>query len=144
MAPDPSLSEPAVIAIDPGSDKCGIAVVSQSGAVRYRAIVARGDLAATLLELIERYRPLHVLCGRGTGSKPILRELAAACPAQPITPVDESYTSEAARRRYVAENPPRGLERLLPSSLRTPSVPYDDYVAVILGEQYWEALGNRE
>jgi hypothetical protein len=79
MAPQPSGTEPVVIAIDPGSDKCGIAV-------------------------------------------------------------DESYTSEAARRRYVAENPPRGLERLLPSSLRTPSVPYDDYVAVILGERFWESL----
>ncbi len=131
---------PAVIAIDPGSDKCGVAVVRSSGEVSYRAIVAAADLCTTVRTLVERYRPQHILCGKGTGSKPLLRALQAAGLGMAITPMDESYTSEAARRRYVAENPPRGLEKLLPSSLRTPSVPYDDYVAVILGERFWASL----
>ena len=111
-----------------------------SGEVSYRAIVAAADVCAIVRALVEQYRPQHILCGRGTGSKSLLRSLQAAGLGMDIIPVDESYTSEAARRRYVAENPPRGLEKLLPSSLRTPSVPYDDYVAVILGERFWASL----
>ena len=131
---------PSVIAIDPGSDKCGVVVVCRSGEVSFRAIVAPADLCATVRALEQQYRPLHILCGKGTGSKPLLRQLEAAGLGLTVTPVDESYTSEAARRRYVAENPPCGLERLLPRSLRTPSVPYDDYVAVILAERFWASL----
>ncbi len=135
-----AVSSLAVLAIDPGSDKCGIAVVCKSGEVLYRAIVATADLCTTVRDLIPRCQPVQIVCGKGTGSKPILRALVSACLDIPITPVDEAYTSEAARRRYVAENPPRGLERLLPPTLRSPSVPYDDYVAVILGERYWASL----
>jgi hypothetical protein len=88
--------------------------------------------------LIEQYHPIHLVCGRGTGSKPIVRSLRAAGLKVPFNLVDEAYTSEAARVRYVAENPPRGLEKLLPHSLRTPPVPYDDYVAIILAERFWQ------
>jgi RNase H-fold protein (predicted Holliday junction resolvase) len=132
-------SEPSsvVLAIDPGSDKCGVAVVARSGAVLSRAIVPTSNLTETVRRLITEFLPIHVVCGKGTGSKPILRELEAASLQAPLSSVDESYTSEAARARFVAENPPKGLERLLPRSLRTPSVPYDDYVAVILAERYW-------
>ena len=135
MASEPP---PAVLAIDPGSDKCGVAVVRQSREVLFRAIVPVDALIATVTRAIAEHRPVHVICGKGTGSKPILRGLATADMGIPFTSVDEAYTSEAARRRYVMETPPRGWERLLPRSLRTPSVPYDDYVAIILAERYWD------
>jgi len=131
-------SAPLALAIDPGSDKCGVAVVHRSGEVVFRTIVPTSALCAAVIDLTRQYMPQHILCGNGTGSKPILRRLSGAGLSLPITPVDESYTSEAARKRYVAENPPRGMERLLPACLRTPSIPYDDYVAVILAERFWE------
>ncbi|HLJ54642.1 MAG TPA: hypothetical protein VKT77_06340 [Chthonomonadaceae bacterium] len=134
MEADP---QPAVIAIDPGSEKCGVAVVRRDGVVAYRAIVPTAGLTPSVAELATKYRPAQILCGRGTGSKSIIRALEDAGLEAPILPVDEAYTSEEARRRYVAEHPPHGLERLLPKSLRTPNVPYDDYVAVILAERYW-------
>ena len=130
---------PSALAIDPGSDKCGVAVVARCGAVLFRAIVPTPELVSTVRDALAQHQPAHLLCGRGTGSKPILRALEAAGLPLPIMLVDEAYTSEAARRRYVLENPARGLERLLPRSLRTPSVPYDDYVAVILAERFWAA-----
>jgi hypothetical protein len=51
--------------------------------------------------------------------------------------VDESHTSEQARRRYVNEKPAHGWRRLLPKALRTPETPYDDYVAILLAERWW-------
>ena len=92
-----------VLAIDPGSEKCGIAVVAELGGIEFRSIVATRDLSATVRDLIEQYRPRRLLCGRGTGSKPIVRALQAAALDIPLTLVDEAYTSEAARARYVAE-----------------------------------------
>jgi RNase H-fold protein (predicted Holliday junction resolvase) len=132
-----SPAAPVVLAIDPGSEKCGIAVVRRCGDVPFRAIVPACDLVATTRDLIDQFEPCHIVCGRGTGSKAILSSLLACDLSAPVAVVDESYTSEEARRRYVAENPPQGWDRLLPPCLRTPRVPYDDYVAVILAERFW-------
>jgi RNase H-fold protein (predicted Holliday junction resolvase) len=129
---------PVILAVDPGREKCGVAVVARSGEVLYRAIVPSSDLTTTVHTLIEKYHPIHLVCGRGTGSKPIVRGLQDTSLQIPLNLVDEAYTSEAARARYVAENPPRGLAKLLPHSLRTPPVPYDDYVAIILAERFWQ------
>jgi len=130
-----------VLAIDPGSVKCGVAVVRETGEVVMRAIVPTVELSETVRTLVEQHLPDYVICGGGTGSRAVLRSLAVAG-LKSILPVDESYSSELARRRYVAENPARGLARLLPASLRTPDVPYDDYVAVILAERFWEGTSD--
>ena len=130
---------PCVLAIDPGSAKCGLAVVQRDGVVRFQAVVPTESVVAQAQELAIAHRPDAIVIGNGTGSKPLLLQLQAASLPAPLLPVDESYTSQAARVRYLASNPPRGWQRLLPISLRTPPVAYDDYVAVILGERYWQA-----
>ena len=130
---------PCVLAIDPGSAKCGIAVVQRDGAVHFRAVVPSGRVIAQAQELTIAHRPDAVILGNGTGSRPLLLQLQASGLPAPVISVDESHTSEAARIRYIAENPPHGWQRLLPPSLRTPPVAYDDYVALILAERYWQA-----
>lgn len=120
-----------------------MAVVQSDGRVLHREIVPTAEVVECVQHLIVTHRPSLVLCGNGTGSKPILQALQAAQFAVPIQPVDEAYTSEAARVRFVRENRPPLLQRLLPSSLRTPWLPYDDYVAVILAERYWQATVER-
>jgi hypothetical protein len=57
----------------------------------------------------------------------------------PLVPVDEAFTSQRARARFHLENPPRGLARLVPPGLRTPPRAFDDYVAVLLAEDYFAA-----
>ncbi len=128
------------LAIDPGRAKCGVAVVRQDGHVLYRGIVSPDALTRFVQELIAAHRPVVVLCGDGTGSKPIRDALLAADWGLPIRSVDEAHTSEAARLRFVRENKPPLRQRLLPLSLRTPWLPYDDYVAVLLAERYWNPL----
>ena len=135
---------PCVLAIDPGSAKCGIAVVQRDGFVRCRAVVPSETVVAQAQALAVAHRPRMILIGNGTGSKPLLLQLQAVGLPAPLLPVNESYTSEAARVRYIAANPPRGWQRLLPKSLRTPPVAYDDYVAVLLAERYWLACLSQE
>lgn len=130
-----SPSPQRVLAIDPGTSKCGIAVVDKEHGLLFREVAASKELPATLQGLITTYTPDTVVIGNGTGSK-LLSEILARIDAQ-ITPtiVDEAHTSELARKRYLKEHPARGLERMLPGSLRTPRVPVDDYVALILAER---------
>jgi RNase H-fold protein (predicted Holliday junction resolvase) len=124
-----------VLAVDPGRAKCGVAVVSSRG-VLHREIVPAPDLSGRAAALLRRFAPACLVVGGGTGSGPILAALDACRGDVPLAAVDEAHTSELARARYLRENRPRGLRRLVPSFLRTPETPYDDYVAVILAERW--------
>jgi len=129
-----------VVAIDPGRVKCGLAIVKRTGETLYRAVVNTAGITDELARLISAYRPREVIIGDGTGSKTVLAAIGSALDTpMSIRSVPEDYTSEEARKRFVKETKPKGLQRLLPLSLRTPYLPYDDYVAVILGERYWRA-----
>src|SRR5579884_1456676 len=127
-----------VLAIDPGRAKCGVAVVRRDGQVLFRAIVAVEEIVEETQRLIADYSPCALIVGGGTGSRPVLQALRAAEMSVAMERVDEAHTSEAARARFVAENPAPGWQRLLPRSLRTPWRLYDDYVAIILAERYWQ------
>lgn len=131
-------SPPIVIAIDPGREKCGVAAVDSAGMVHHRAVLPVNDLPDAVRELTERLHPVAILLGKGTGSSDRKRQLLSQEYGVSVVEVDERHTSELARKRYLSENPPRGWQRLLPRSLRTLPVPYDDYVAVILAERWWQ------
>jgi hypothetical protein len=123
-----------LLAIDPGREKCGLALVDAEGGLLARAVVPLEDLAAMLRDWCVRHRPDLLLIGRGTGSPALLdllRELAI-----PFRRVPEHHSTRLARQRYFAENPPRLWRRLLPLSLQTPPVPVDDYAAWILAERF--------
>ena len=129
--------EKTVIAVDPGSYKCGVAVVrgGERVIVLHRAVVLTERMGDTLRDLLSAHMPDVILLGDGTTAKSIA-EIADSMGAA-VQYVDEKFTSVAARKRYFLENPPRGLRRLIPTSMQTPSEPYDDYVAVILAERYF-------
>ncbi len=125
-----------VLAIDPGRSKCGIAVVADGAEaeVLHRAVVPTDHLRQAVSELTARHRPEAILVGDGTTASEAAK--AAEQAGAPVKVVDERLTSVEARKRYFVENPPRGLRRLIPVSLQTPSQPIDDYVAIILAERY--------
>lgn len=125
-----------VLAVDPGRAKCGVAVVSRDEGVLHRAVVLTAGVAAAVDLLFARYNPQLVIVGNGTGSAKVTQTIRAALPAElPLEQVDERHTSEIARKRFLLEHPAHGLGRLVPFGLRTPSIPYDDYVAIILAER---------
>lgn len=135
---------PVILAIDPGSSKVGLAVVQSDGQVLHRAVLSLGVFPGEVEALCQRFRPQCIVMGGGTGLRalePLLRRLL---PDLPLQVVNEAYTSEEARRRYLRENPPKGWRRLIPAFLRTPEQPYDDYVAVILAERYWNEIAQSE
>lgn len=135
-----------VLAVDPGTAKCGVAVVERrepplAHHVRHRAVVETARLEAHVRELLRSHPVGAVLVGDATGGRALAETLRALLPpGVPLHPVPEAHTSERARARYLAENPPRGLlARLVPAGMRVPPVPVDDYVAVILAETFFAA-----
>lgn len=129
--------KPLVMAIDPGRVKCGMAVVSADGSVSFRDVVPTELLCTKLNSHLATYAPLAVIVGCGTGCKEMIQHIEQTASPIPVYQVEESHTSEEARKRWVQEHPPTGLQRLMPQSLRCPDAPYDDYVAIILAERWW-------
>ncbi|EFW29280.1 resolvase [Selenomonas artemidis] len=130
-----------VLAIDPGRDKCGIAVLSPQGDILLHEIVPTGALETRVSELAAEYAP-RIIMGDGTTSAATKARIEAQVGA--VTLVDEYRTTEEGRRLYWAENPPRGWRRLVPRGLLTPTVPVDDFAAVALARRFLAGTARRD
>lgn len=130
-----------IIAIDPGRDKCGVAVLAEDGSFTQEVIDT-----TELCRWTDRARREHpeavIIIGNGTGSQSAYTRIQAECDAEPLF-VEEYKTTEEARRRYWQENPPKGWRRMMPTSMQVPPVPVDGYVAVILAERYQQSLRRK-
>lgn len=128
-----------LLAIDPGREKCGVALVDGRGQPVFRAVVPRARLAEVLGELAQRHDLSAVVVGNGTHSDAVRAQLDGLPWVQRaggVKLVEERGSSWAARRLYWRLNPPRGLWRLVPVGLRVPPAPWDDLAAVVLAHRY--------
>lgn len=126
-----------VLAVDPGRDKCGVAVVRASGEVLTQAVVLRGHVVAQVAQLWSEYAPQTLLLGDATGARELEAELRRTLPQAQIRRVDERNSSLQARALYWRAHPPRGWRRLLPLSLQTPPSPLDDFAAIVLAQRFF-------
>lgn len=132
----------AVAAVDPGREKCGVAVVDENGCALEQAVVATVRLADELALRVKRYRPEQIVLGNGTTSRAAEEKIRAAFPDLPVKIVDEYRTTDDAKIAYWKAHPPTGWRRFLPTSMQVPPVPVDDFVAVILAQRYLRIGSN--
>lgn len=134
-----------VIGIDPGSDKCGVAVVDGEGICRDRRIVGRNDILAVLEELSLVHPEAVIVIGDGTGCAALVADLRdhslTSRHGEPVV-IDEYRSTEEARRLYLEENR-RGWRKFIPLGLQTPDRPVDDYVAEVLARRYIQRSKER-
>jgi RNase H-fold protein (predicted Holliday junction resolvase) len=126
-----------VLGIDPGRDKCGMAVCAP-GAVLARTIVPPADVPRMVVAWAGRYRIDAIVVGGGTGSRAIMAALARLDGSErlpPVTAEEERGSTLAARRRYFEEHPAKGWRRFVPRSFQVPPEPYDDYAAMVIAER---------
>lgn len=136
--------EGTVLAVDPGKDKVGLAVVSSARGLLMRAIEQRKTFASAAAELIAEHDVDTIVVGDRTASHEVVESLRDIT-RLPIVTVDEHRSSMEGRELYLRENPGRGLCRWLPIGLRVPDRPYDDYVAQVLASRYFRSkLGRKE
>jgi len=131
------VTDGAILGIDPGTRKCGYALVTAPGAPPLELGIAPTErLGETLRELAGRHAIRAIALGGGTHATTVRETLEAL--ARPIHIVDERETTLLARRRYFKANPPRGWRRLIPRGMLLPPRPIDDYAAVLIAERLLE------
>ena len=126
-----------VLGIDPGRDKCGVAVLTDGGEIIFQKVIATADLESTLKNLIAQNKIELAILGDGTTHKAAEKILRAVGLSVQI--VDEKHTTEEARRLYWQKNPPHGWRKFLPTSLQVPPEPVDGIVAEILVRRFLAA-----
>lgn len=132
-----------IIAIDPGREKCGIAVIGQDQGVVMQGVVATGKLVTVVKELLVKHGVRVIVLGDGTSSheaKEKLAQLQIDEKTIPVILIDERHSTDQARKRYWQEHPPTGFMRFVPVTMQVPPRPVDDYVAVILAERYFDKI----
>ena len=120
--------------IDPGRDKCGVAVLTAAGDIKFQRVVATEELDAVIKNLASEFKIQSVILGDGTTHKAAAQKVSAA--GLTFQLVDEKHTTEEARREYWKKNPPRGWRRILPTSMQVPPEPVDAIVAEILVRRF--------
>lgn len=125
-----------IVAVDPGRDKCGVAVLDGQGKIILHEIIAAETLAETVRELWQREKPERLVIGDGTTSRQAIARLKKILPELTVETVDEYRTTDEAKLLYWALNPPAGLKKLLPVTMLTPPGPVDDLAAVVLGRRF--------
>ena len=119
-----------IIGVDPGRDKCGVAVLNSGGAVKFSKVVPTDELELTLKKLSAQFDVELLILGNGTTHIDAENKINAL--NLPVKVVDEKFTTEEARKLYWKKNPPRGWRKFLPTSMQVPPDPVDNLVAEIL------------
>jgi RNase H-fold protein (predicted Holliday junction resolvase) len=128
-----------VLAIDPGTRKCGMALVQRTSGnrvdLRWRAIAEPKMVIPKLHEayVVEPFQ--LIVIGGGTNSDAIIKSIRSHIPSMGLLVVDEKDTSLQARERYWEHHPRKGWRRFVPSTLQVPPEEVDDFVALILAER---------
>lgn len=130
-----------LLALDPGRDKVGTAVLSFKAEEREKTIVKKDELFKQLKDIFAHYEIEKIIVGNGTGAEEIIKTLKNNFAAKEIILVEEKYTTEEAQARYLAEKPMSNYEKLLRKFVSWKiKKPLDDYAALIIAEKYLKKL----
>jgi RNase H-fold protein (predicted Holliday junction resolvase) len=130
--------EEIIIAIDPGTKKCGYAVVDSNLSVLQREVTSTEGIIKIIEDSFNVYKIDEIILGDGTNYKNIEKRLKNHFPKLKIILIEEEFSTLKARKKYFEAHPPRGISKLIPLSLRVPPCHYDDFVAVLLAEKYFK------
>jgi RNase H-fold protein (predicted Holliday junction resolvase) len=126
-----------LLAIDPGKYKFGYAVMTAEKQVLQQGTAEVDVLCPLAKRLVADYNVQTVVIGDRTGGNSFYALLATtlASAGVEMRKISEDNSSREGRRRFLETNR-QGWRRLVPLGLQSPWRPYDDYVAVVLGERF--------
>lgn len=124
-----------ILAIDPGREKTGIAILKNSDVLEHK-IINSDELVQIIKSLLEKYIIKTIVMGNGTSSKKKYDLLKQEFIDKDIVLINEYRTTDEARKLYFQENPPKGWKKLIPLGMQVPPVPVDDYAAIVIGRKY--------
>jgi len=125
-----------ILAIDPGKIKCGLALLNEDAQVLEKKIVPRQDIIAILTDYYSKNSVAALVIGKSFFGKELEQEIIKVGLNFNLVIIPEKDSTLEARKLYWQENPAKGLWTLIPTTLRFPPAPIDDYAAVILAKRY--------
>ena len=135
---DSTFTKPTILGLDPGRDKCGVAVIDREKKVVYHQVINSSQAIADIQQLCQQFSVNLIVMGDGTTSKSWCQQIESGLSTElPIVTVDETNSTLEARDRYWQMYPPTGWQRIIPQGLRVPPRPVDDIVAILLIERYF-------
>ena len=129
-----------ILGVDPGREKCGLALVDNRGVPIIHEVVPSGQVMETVQDWASRFSIETVVMGDRTSSQEWLAQWTeklgniATLPAPQL--IDEHNSTLEARSVYWELYPPKGLRRLIPEGLRVPPRAIDDLAAIVLVRRY--------
>jgi len=130
-----------LLALDPGRDKVGTAVLDYQAQEQEKTIVKIDELSAHLKEIFKIYNIEEIIMGNGTGAEKVLKIIKNNFAERKIKLVEEEFTTEEAQARYLKEKPMSNYEKLLRKFVSWKlKKPLDDYAALIIAEKYLKKL----
>jgi RNase H-fold protein (predicted Holliday junction resolvase) len=124
-----------ILGLDPGTRKCGYAVLARGAVTPLALGIAPLDGLAAALTAIVAEHPIEIVAlGRGTNSAQVASIVTSL--GLPHALVDETETTLRARGRFFRDHPPRGWKRLIPQGMLLPDRPIDDYAALLIAERF--------
>ena len=127
------------LAIDPGREKCGLAVVDSEGVPQLLKAIVIAEFATTVIELLQEYSFTEILVGSGTGRKEFVAIFRENFPAKKIIIVNEKNTTILGKTLYWQYNQPKGWRKLIPVSLRIIPEPVDAYAALAIALRWLQS-----
>lgn len=127
-----------IMGVDPGKDKCGVAVLDSDGEVKFSEVIATSEFETVMQKLSAQFEIELAILGNGTTHSDAEKKLRAV--GLKFQVVDEKFTTEQARRVYWKKFPPQGWRKFLPTSMQVPPVPVDNIVAEILVKRFLGAI----
>jgi len=129
-----------ILAIDPGRDKLGLAVLNSDGEVLSMETVIRSRFSERIGFLLNEYKPEHVVLGSGTGSDWV-NDVMSSLDVAEVAKLDEAGSTLEARELAWKENPPRGIWKIVPRLFWPIPPDVDGWAAVVIGRRW---LRDRE
>ncbi|MFW6273820.1 MAG: Holliday junction resolvase RuvX [Halanaerobium sp.] len=130
-----------LLALDPGRDKVGTAVLDYEAQEQEKTIVKIDELSEHLKEIFKIYKIEEIIIGNGTGAEKVIKLIKNNFKSRKIKLVEEEFTTEEAQARYLKEKPMSNYEKLLRKIVSWKlKKPLDDYAALIIAEKYLKKL----
>ena len=127
-------SQPFILAVDPGRDKCGFAVLTRDGVIIQKAVVLADDFAVRIADFINTFKPEIYAVGSGTHSRSAF-DILKSVVDQDVMVIDETGSTLQGRELAWMENPTSGFIGMLPKVFWPTPPDVDAWAAVVIGRR---------
>ena len=129
-----------ILAVDPGKDKTGLAVLLEDGSVAEKKVASTLSVIEDINDLVFRHGIKLIVIGNGGPGKFIEKKISTLMLKADTIFINEKGSTLEARKLYWKNNRKKWFLTLIPSSMILPPEPYDDYAAVIIGKRYLKVM----